>query len=124
MFTMAATLTLSEENRNQVHVLRAHGKLTLGEGASALRDAVHTLVAAGTRQIILDLTEVSYMDSAGIGELVSAYTSVTSHGGKLVLTGLPQRISDLLKITKLYTVFQVFENVDQAAAALTAAAEG
>jgi anti-sigma B factor antagonist len=119
---MATTLTLREENRNGTPILHAQGKITLGEGAAILREAVQSRVAGGATQIVLDLTEVSYVDSAGIGELVSAYTSVTSRGGKLVLAGLTKRVADLLKITKLYTVFQVFDTADEAITALTTSA--
>jgi len=117
---MAAALTFKNENRKDIHILHVRGRITLGEGASMLRDAIKTFVACGAAQIVLDLDGVAYVDSAGIGELVSAYTSVTSQGGRLVLVGLQKRVADLLRITKLYTVFQVFDTVDQATAALSA----
>ena len=78
-----------------------------------------TLVAGGPVRIVLDLAQISYVDSAGIGELVSAYTSVTSQGGRLALAALQKRVIDLLQITKLLSVFEVFDSVDQATAALS-----
>src|SRR5207248_1499516 len=99
---LMATLTLDKETRNGIYILRASGRITLGAGASVLRDAVKSLVAGGAVRIVLDLSDVGYVDSAGIGELVSAYTSVTSQGGQFVLSGLQKRVRDLLQITKLY----------------------
>jgi len=115
-----ASFTIDEEFRDGIHVLHAHGRITLGEGASSLRDTVRELADTGQARIILDLTDVAYVDSAGIGELVSAYTSITSGGGQFVLAGLQKRVSDLLQITKLYTVFSVYRTADEAIAALSA----
>jgi anti-sigma B factor antagonist len=111
-----AALTLDQEARDGVYILRAHGRLTLGEGASVLRDTVRSFVSREPASIILDMTDVGYVDSAGIGELVSAYTSITSQGGRFVLAGLQKRVSDLLQITKLYSVFNVYENANLALA--------
>jgi anti-sigma B factor antagonist len=113
-----ATLTLEDEKRDGVHVLHLHGRLTLGEGTTTFRDAIKSQMASGSRQLVLDLADIKYVDSAGIGELVSAYTSVTSQGGRFVLVALQKRVIDLLQITKLFTVFKVFETVDQAVEAL------
>jgi anti-sigma B factor antagonist len=113
-----AAFTLDKETRNGVHILHARGRLTLGEGTSLLRDTVKSLAAGGPALIVPDLGEVNYVDSAGIGQLVSAYTSATSQGGQLVLVGLQKRVSDVLHITKLYTVFRVYDSVDLAMAAL------
>jgi anti-sigma B factor antagonist len=118
-----ATLTLDKETRNGVHILHARGRITLGDGSLLLRDSVKSSLAEGAVRIVLDLGEVSYMDSSGLGELVSAYTSVTSQGGKIVFAGLQKRISELLQITKLYTVFEVYDTVDLAIAALSRPAE-
>jgi anti-sigma B factor antagonist len=85
------------------------GRITLGEGSSALRDALRDLVAKGNKKILLNLGDVSYIDSSGIGELVSGFTSVSNQGGQLKLLGLTKRVKDLLQITKLYTVFEVHD---------------
>jgi len=97
-----------------VSVVDAVGRITLGEGSSAFRDCVRDLVGKGSTKILLNLGEVSYIDSSGIGELVSGFTTATNHGGRLKLLNLNKRVQDLLQITKLYTVFDVFE--DEAAA--------
>ena len=97
-----------------VTVIDAAGRITLGEGASSFRDTVRELSAKGDKKILLNLSDVSYIDSSGIGEMVSGFTTVTNHGGQLKLLGLSKRVKDLLQITKLYTVFEVFD--DEAAA--------
>ncbi|MCC7499304.1 MAG: STAS domain-containing protein [Bryobacterales bacterium] len=97
-----------------VTVMDAQGRITLGEGSSTFREKVRELSAQGSKKLLLNLSEVTYIDSSGIGELVSAFTNVTNHGGQLKLVGLTKRVQDLLQITKLYTVFEVFE--DEAAA--------
>jgi anti-sigma B factor antagonist len=93
-----------------VIVIDVVGRITLGEGASALREMIRGLVAKGNKKILLNLSDVSYIDSSGIGELVSGFTSVTNQGGVLKLLGLTKRVKDLLQITKLYTVFEVFDD--------------
>jgi len=97
-----------------VTVIDVAGRITLGEGSSALREAMRDLVTKGQKKILLNLGEVSYIDSSGIGELVSGFTTVTNSGGNLKLLNLNKRVKDLLQITKLYTVFEVHE--DEAAA--------
>jgi len=92
-----------------VTVVDVSGRITLGEGSSELRDALRDLVAKGNKKILLNLGDVSYIDSSGIGELVSGFTSVSNQGGQLKLLNLTKRVKDLLQITKLYTVFEVFE---------------
>jgi anti-sigma B factor antagonist len=86
------------------------GRITLGEGSSALRDLMRDLVGKGQKKILLNLGDVSYIDSSGIGELVSGFTTVTNSGGALKLLNLNKRVKDLLQITKLYTVFDVHED--------------
>jgi len=93
-----------------VSVIDVSGRITLGEGSSTLRDALRGLVTQGQKKILLNLGEVSYIDSSGIGELVSGFTSVTNSGGQLKLLNLTKRVKDLLQITKLYTVFDVHES--------------
>jgi anti-sigma B factor antagonist len=93
-----------------VSVVDVAGRITLGEGSSALRDLMREMVSKGQKHILLNLGEVSYIDSSGIGELVSGFTTVTNSGGQLKLLGLNKRVKDLLQITKLYTVFDVHED--------------
>jgi len=93
-----------------VSVVDVVGRITLGEGASALRETIRGLVAKDHKKVILNLGEVSYIDSSGIGELVSGFTTVTNHGGVLKLLGLTKRVQDLLQITKLYTVFDIYDS--------------
>src|SRR5213595_2109156 len=90
-----------------VTVMDVSGRITLGEGSSLLRDALRDLVAKGDKKILLNLGEVTYIDSSGIGELVSAFTTVRNQGGELKLLNLTKKVHDLLQITKLYTVFDV-----------------
>ena len=101
---------LTTRKVGDVTVIDAVGRITLGEGASSLRDTIRELVAAGEKKLLLNLAEVSYIDSSGIGELVSGFTTVTNQGGQLKLLNLTKRIKDLLQITKLYTVFEVFDS--------------
>jgi len=97
-----------------VSVVDVAGRITLGEGSSALRDLMRELVGKGQKKILLNLGEVSYIDSSGIGELVSGFTTVTNSGGELKLLNLNKRVKDLLQITKLYTVFDVREDEAEA----------
>jgi anti-sigma B factor antagonist len=97
-----------------VSVIDVAGRITLGEGSSALRETLREMVAKNQNKILLNLADVTYIDSSGIGELVSGYTTVTNTGGALKLLNLNKRVKDLLQITKLYTVFEVHE--DEAAA--------
>jgi len=108
------SVKLTSRQVGDVTVIDGAGRITLGEGASQFRDTVRDLVARGQKKILLNLAEVSYIDSSGIGELVSGFTTVTNAGGQLKLVGLSKRIRDLLQITKLYTVFDVYD--DEAAA--------
>jgi anti-sigma B factor antagonist len=91
-------------------VIDATGRITLGEGASHFRDTIRDLATKGDKKLLVNLSDVSYIDSSGIGEMVSGFTTVTNHGGQLKLLGLSKRVKDLLQITKLYTVFEVFED--------------
>lgn len=90
-----------------VMIVDLSGRITLGEGSVILRDTVRDLVGKGNKKILLNLGEVNYIDSSGIGELVSAFTSVRNQGGELKLLNLTKKVHDLLQITKLYTVFDV-----------------
>jgi anti-sigma B factor antagonist len=88
-------------------ILDLSGRITLGEGSVQLRDAIRDLVAQGQKNILLNLGDVNYIDSSGIGELVSAFTTVKNQGGQLKLLNLTKKVHDLLQITKLYTVFDI-----------------
>lgn len=90
-----------------VTILDLSGRITLGEGSVQLRDATRDLLAKGQKKILLNLADVNYIDSSGIGELVSAFTTVKNQGGELKLLNLTKKVHDLLQITKLYTVFDV-----------------
>lgn len=90
-----------------VTILDFSGRITLGEGSVQLRDVVRDQLAAGHKQFLVNLGDVSYIDSSGIGELMSAYTSVKNKGGEVKLLNLTKRVHDLLQITKLYTVFDI-----------------
>ena len=90
-----------------VTILDLSGRITLGEGSVTLRDAVKDVLATGAKSILLNLADVDYIDSSGLGELVSAYTSVKNQGGELKLLHLTTKVHDLLQITKLYTVFDI-----------------
>src|SRR5690349_23908129 len=92
---------------NGVTVVDMSGRITLGEGSVILRDTIRDLLSRGNKKILLNLGDVTYIDSSGIGELVSAFTSVRNQGGELKLLNLTKKVHDLLQITKLYTVFDV-----------------
>ena len=104
-----------------VTILDLSGRITLGEGSVQLRDAVRDLLAKGSKLILLNLGDVNYIDSSGIGELVSAYTTVRNQGGELKLLNLTKKVHDLLQITKLYTVFDVKDDEASAIASFTRA---
>ena len=102
-----------------VVILDLSGRITLGEGSVVLRDAIRDLLAKGDKNILLNLGDVSYIDSSGIGELVSAFTSVKNAGGELKLLNLTKKVQDLLQITKLYTVFDVKDDETSAVGSFT-----
>ncbi|HET9183902.1 MAG TPA: STAS domain-containing protein [Candidatus Angelobacter sp.] len=102
-------MTMKASNRqiNGVTVVDMSGRITLGEGSVILRDSIKDLLSKGQKKILLNLGNVTYIDSSGIGELVSAFTSVRNQGGELKLLNLTKKVHDLLQITKLYTVFDI-----------------
>jgi anti-sigma B factor antagonist len=108
------SVKLTSRQVGDVTVVDAAGRITLGEGASAFRERIRELVNNNSKKILLNLGDVTYIDSSGIGELVSGFTTVTNSGGQLKLVGLSKRVKDLLQITKLYTVFEAFEDEAQA----------
>jgi anti-sigma B factor antagonist len=103
-----------------VTILDLSGRITLGEGSVTLRDAVQDALSKGDKHILLNLGNVDYIDSSGIGELVSAFTSVKNSGGELKLLHLTKKVHDLLQITKLYTVFDVKDDEAAAISSFTA----
>ncbi len=107
-------LRVSTRQVDGVNIVDCNGRITLGEGSVVLRDTVKDLLSKGQKKILLNLGEVNYIDSSGIGELVSAYTTARNQGGELKLLNLTKKVHDLLQITKLYTVFDVKD--DEAAA--------
>jgi anti-sigma B factor antagonist len=109
-------LEIKERVRGEVTILDLIGKITIGEGSVQLRDAVGHLLDAGRKKIILNLEGVTYVDSSGIGELVSRYTTTKNQGGQLKLLRLTKKIKDLLMITKLLTVFEIYEDEEAALA--------
>jgi len=108
------TMKVGSRQVDGVTVLDCSGRITLGEGSVILRDMVRELLSKGQKKIVLNLAEVNYIDSSGIGELVSAFTTTKNQGGELKLLNLTKKVNDLLQITKLYTVFDVKD--DEAAA--------
>jgi anti-sigma B factor antagonist len=109
-------MQISERHVGDVAIIDLNGRLVLGDGDDLLRDKVNSLVQQDQKHILVNLSELSYMDSAGIGELVRCYTTVTRRGGALKLVGLTKRVSDLLTITKLVTVFDTYETEREAVA--------
>ena len=103
-------MEIVERTVNDVTVLDLKGKMTLGEGDELLKDKINSLLAAGKKKLLLNLESVPYIDSAGLGEVVRTYTTVSRQGGSLKLLSLTKRITDLLAITKLLTVFETYDN--------------
>ena len=99
-----------------------HGKVTLGENTGILRDELRSLLAQGKKHIVLNMKDVSYVDSAGLGELVGAYTTATNQGGAVKLLHLQSKMRDLLQITKLFTIFPTFEDEQAAVSSFGATA--
>jgi anti-sigma B factor antagonist len=107
-------LQIEERVVDEVTVLDLKGKVTLGEGDEALKDKINSLLLQGRKRILLNLENVPYIDSAGLGEIVRTYTTVSRQGGQLKLVNLTKRITDLLMITKLLTVFETFDTEPEA----------
>ncbi len=101
------SMKVSNRQVDGIAVVDMSGRITLGEGSVVLRDTVRDLVTKGQKKILLNLGDVTYIDSSGIGELVSAFTAVRREGGELKLLKLTKKVHDLLQITKLYTVFDI-----------------
>jgi anti-sigma B factor antagonist len=107
-------MKITERQVKDVTILDLEGKILIGEGDDALREAVTRVVDSGKSKILLNLAEVPYVDSAGLGEIVRCYTTVSRKNGRLKLLNLTKKIRDLLSITKLLTVFETFETEDEA----------
>lgn len=101
------TMKASSRRVDGITILDLSGRITLGEGSVVLRDQIRDLLGKGEKRLLLNLGDVTYIDSSGIGELVSAFTTVRNQGGELKLLNLTKKVHDLLQITKLYTVFDV-----------------
>jgi anti-sigma B factor antagonist len=113
------SIKLSFRQVDGVTIIDLSGRITLGEGSVQLRDAIRDLLAKGQKKILLNLADVNYIDSSGIGELVSAFTTVKNQGGELKLLNLTKKVHDLLQITKLYTVFDVQDDETTAIGSFT-----
>lgn len=107
-------LTTSTRQKSGVTIVDISGRIVLGEESAALRDVVSDLLSKGQKKILFNLGEVTYIDSSGLGHLVSAFTSVRRQGGELKLLNLTNKVHDVMQITKLYTVFDIMD--DEAAA--------
>jgi anti-sigma B factor antagonist len=104
----------SRQADNGVEVIKLEGKITIGSGDSQLREVISNAMSSGHNKILLDMSGVTTIDSSGIGELVGSYTTVTNRGGKLKLLHLPAKLNELLHVTQLITVFEVYENEAEA----------
>ena len=109
-------MKVTVRQRGNVTILDLKGKITIGVGDVALRNAVQEAMAGGATNIVINLKDVTTIDSSGVGELVSAYTTATNRGAKLRLVNLPAKVSDILHITQLITVFEVYDTEDEAVA--------
>jgi anti-sigma B factor antagonist len=107
-------MVLTLRRLDDVVILDLSGRITMGEGAIVLREQIQQLLAAGDRKFILNLADVGYIDSSGLGELVTSFTTVRNNQGQLKLLNLTRRVQDLLQITKLLTVFEVFNSETEA----------
>src|SRR4051794_16365316 len=115
-------MQIEERTVGDVMVLDVKGRITLGEGDEILKDKVNSLLNQGQKKIVLNLAEVPYIDSAGLGEIVRTYTTVSRQGGSLKLLSLTKRITDLLAITKLLTVFETYDTEADAVRSFTTSA--
>src|SRR5687767_14815312 len=107
-------MQIAERESGSVTILDLSGKITLGEDGTLLKDKLQSLLHQGKKKLLLNLAQVSYVDSAGLGALVSGYTTVTREGGSLKLANVTKKLQDLLSITKLLTVFETFDSESEA----------
>ena len=116
-----AKLNSSTRQVEGVTIVDLSGRITLGDASVAVRDVINDLMGKGNKKVLLNLRDVDYIDSSGIGLLVSSFTTVRSQGGQLKLVNLSKRIGDLLKITKLYSLFDIKDNEAAAVASFSPA---
>ena len=116
-------MVIEERIIGDVTILDLKGKMTFGEGDELLKDKINSLIHQGQKKLLLNLEGVPYIDSAGLGEIVRTYTTVSRQGGNLKLVNLTKRITDLLSITKLLTVFETFETEPEALKSFQAQAQ-
>jgi anti-sigma B factor antagonist len=116
-------MVIEERIIGDVTILDLKGKMTLGEGDELLKDKINSLIHQGQKKLLLNLEGVPYIDSAGLGEIVRTYTTVSRQGGNLKLVNLTKRITDLLSITKLLTVFETFDTEPEALKSFAAQAQ-
>jgi len=116
------SLKINVRESANVVVLDLNGRITIGEEASSLRDTIRELLESGQKNILLNLAEVSYIDSTGLGQFVGSFATVTSRGGQLKLLNLQTKLQELMQITKLITVFETYTNESAAIRSFTAAA--
>lgn len=107
-------MNVNTRQRDGLTILDLKGKITIGSGDVALRNAVQEVLNGGATRVLINMRDVTTIDSSGIGELVSSYTTATNRGAKLKLFSLPDKVSDILTITQLITVFDVFDSEDEA----------
>jgi anti-sigma B factor antagonist len=107
-------MQIAERESGAVTILDLSGRITLGEDGNLLKDKLQSLLHQGKKNVLFNLAQVSYVDSAGLGAIVSAYTTVTREGGSLKLANVTKKLQDLLSITKLLTVFETFDSEDEA----------
>ncbi len=112
-------MKINTKDADGVRIIELQGKITIGAGDTQLRDVIIKSVEDGHKNVLLDMGGVTTLDSSGIGELVGSYTTVTNRGGKLKLLHLPSKISDLLQVTQLITVFEVYEDEQKAIASFS-----
>lgn len=112
-------MKIDKRQRDGATILDLQGKITIGEGDVALREAVHEAVGAGASNILLNMSRVRTIDSSGVGELIAAYTTVTNRGGKLGLFALPRRVLGVMEITQLVTVLDISQDEDEAVESLS-----
>lgn len=116
-------MQIHERKTGDVVILDIKGRVMLGEGDEILKDKVNSVLAEGSKKIVLNLAEVPYIDSAGLGEIVRTFTTVSRQGGSLKLLNLTKRITDLLSITKLLTVFDTYDSENEAVQSFAASAK-
>ena len=110
---------VTTRDSGDIKIIELHGKITIGSGDLQMREGIHAALAAGAKKLIIDMKDVTTIDSSGVGELVGCYTTATHRGAKLKLMSLPPKISDVLTVTQLITVFDVFSDEKEAIASFT-----